>query len=217
MRHFGDQKLATGDTVVGMMKLKVAGHRTGRHLIFTLVVMLLGVVVCNASPITYNINRTIGVGSVTGFIETDGTLGGLTSANLVDWSLVLNDGTNTFNLYGPLSGNNSVVYTLGSDVSASTTQLLSNFSGTDNGLLLFQQGLFMGNHYYCAATQLGDCLGPGETVAPIGFAGHQFVIQSGNVVIGTAGSPVPESGTLIMFGSGVVGLAGILRRRISLL
>src|SRR5271157_1463107 len=132
-----------------MMKLRVAGKSKGLALIFALIVMLLVAVVCSASPITYNVSRTIGIGSVTGFIETDGTIGGLTSANIVDWTLLLNDGIFTFTLFGPSSGNNSVVFTQGADVSASATQLLFNFGGSDNGVLLFQDGLFSGNTYYC--------------------------------------------------------------------
>ena len=189
------------------MKLKVTGQRTARHLIFALVVLLLGSVLSNASPITYTVARTIGTGSVTGFIETDGTLGVLSAGNFVDWSLLLNDGVSTFNLYGPLSGNNSVAYSQGSDASASATQLLFNFSGIDNGILLFQDGLFSGDHYYCAATQLGICY-QGETVVPISvLSSFQNVARSGNIVIGTA---VPEPGT---YGLMLTGLGLLLGKR----
>src|SRR5664279_2210679 len=191
-----------------MMKRKVAGKTKALPLIFTLVVMLLGTAVCYASPISYNVNRTVGIGSVTGFIETDGTLGVLGVGDFVDWSLLLNDGTNTYTLDGPLSGNNSSVYVQGSDVTASAAQLLFNFSGTDNGYFLFQYGVGIhdGNHYYCDATFAGICLA-GETVAPANFSQGQNVARSGDVVIGTVGGSVPEPGTLIMFGSGIVGLA----------
>ena len=201
-----------------MPKPYVLRRWTEHSLIMALVIMLFGAVVCNASTVNYTVARTIGAGSVTGFIQTDGTFGVLQAADFTDWNLLLNDGTSTFSLFGPLSGNNSVVYTQGNDVSASSTQLLFNFSGTDNGLLLFQQGLFSGNHYYCSATQTSACFGPGETVTPINvFTGYQFVDRSGNVVIGTAGgSTVPEPGTLLMFGLGIAGLAGVLRRRINL-
>jgi hypothetical protein len=200
-----------------MMKPKIAGNKKGLPLIITLVVMLSGAVVCSASPITYNVARTIGTGSVTGFIETDGTLGVLGVGNFVDWSLLLNDGISTYTITGPLSGNNSVVFEQGVDTTATATQLLFDFSGIDNGILLFQQGLFSGQHYYCDATQTGSCFA-GETVVPISvFSSFQNASRSGNVVIGTAGSSVPEPGTLMMFGSGIVGLAGILRRRTNLL
>lgn len=196
------------------MQLKFPGKTMGRYLAFTVVVMLFGVVVANASPITYSVNRTIGIGSVTGFIETDGTLGGLTAANVVDWSLLLNDGTSTYTITGPLSGSNSVVYSQGADVTASATQLLFNFSGVDNGIFLFQQGLFSGTHYYCDATQTGACFA-GETVVPISvFSSYQNAPRSGDVVIGTAGgSAVPEPGT---YGLMLTGLGILMRKRSSL-
>ena len=50
--------------------------------------MLLASVTADAS-IVYNLNRTIGAGTVTGFIETDGTIGVLSTANITDWILTL--------------------------------------------------------------------------------------------------------------------------------
>jgi hypothetical protein len=44
--------------------------------------------------------------------------------------------------------------------------LFFNFSGIHYGMLLFQQRLFSGDHYYCDATQPLECL-PGETVVPL--------------------------------------------------
>ena len=39
-----------------------------------------------AAPITYNVNHTIGTGSIVGSIETDGTLGVLSTTNILDWT-----------------------------------------------------------------------------------------------------------------------------------
>jgi hypothetical protein len=195
------------------MNIPVAGKSQGLHLIVAVLVVLLGAVVSDASPITYDVSRTIGIGSVTGFIETDGTLGVLGAGDFVDWSLFLNDGTNTYNLYGPLSGNNSSVYVSGSDVTASATQLLFNFSGTDNGYLLFQYGVGIhdGFHYYCDATFSGICLA-GETVAPAYYTQGQNVSRTGDVVIGTAAVPEPATCGLMLTGLGLlVGKLGTLR------
>ena len=187
------------------MKTKLYETRRGFYLSFLLAILLLGVMVCNAAPISYNVNRTIGIGSVTGFIATDGSLGVLTSGNIVDWTLLLDDGTSTFTLTGPLSGNNSVVFSQGIDISATATQLLFDFSGVDDGIFLFQQGLFSGMHYYCAASQSGTCF-QGETVVPISvFQSFQNDPRTGNLVIGTAASSVPEPGTcgLLLTGLGM--------------
>jgi len=117
-----------------MMKLRVTGKSKGLGLIFGLAVLLMGTGVCSAGPTTYSVDRTIGTGTITGFIETDGSLGVLGAGNFVDWSLLLNVGTDTYTLYGPSSGNNSSVYVQGSDVTATATQVLFNFNGSDNKL-----------------------------------------------------------------------------------
>jgi len=197
------------------MKLKFSGKKLGRYLSFALFVTVLGAVVCNASPITYNVDRTVGSGTVTGFIQTDGTLGVLNPGNILNWSLALVVGVDSYNLYGPSSGNNSSVYGSGVDTTATPTLLLFNFSGTDNGYFLFQYGVGIHNgyHYYCDATFSGICL-QGETDAPAYFGAGQTTTPSGNVVIGTA-SAVPEPGTMLLMGSGLIGAIGAVRRKLA--
>ena len=38
-----------------------------------------------AAPITYNVNQTIGGGSVVGTVQTDGTIGVLDDVNFLAW------------------------------------------------------------------------------------------------------------------------------------
>jgi hypothetical protein len=163
----------------------------------------------NAATV-YNVNRTIGAGSVTGTIETDGTTGLLSAANITDWNLLLNDSTATFNLFGPLSGNNSSAFVAGNDFTATTTELLFDFSGADHGLLLFQQGLFSGNHYYCDGTAGNSACFVGETVTAISVSSHfELANPSGSQVIGTAQgtSPVPEPAPMILLAPVLLGFA----------
>jgi hypothetical protein len=166
-----------------MMKLKVEDKTVGTQLASILVAMLFLVGVSTASPITYSVNRTIAAGSLTGTIQTDGTVGVLTAANITDWNLTLNDGTNTFILTGPASGNNSHVFIVGNDVSATAAALSFNFSGVDSGYFLFQVSFGSGQHYYCDATSAGVC-SAGERVVPQSLPG-QLATPSGSVVIGS--------------------------------
>ena len=153
-------------------------------------------------------DRSVGLATVIGFVETDGTLGVLGAANFIDWNLLLQDGSSTYDLLGPLSGNNSSAYVQGSDLSATATQLLFNFSGTDNGYFLIQYGFGAhdGLHYYCDSTFSDICL-TGEAVAPDFFTQGQTVSRSGEVVIG---SMVPEPSSLLLFGSSILGLLGAI-------
>ena len=198
---------------------KNLGKQPSRFLC-VLALLFVAATLASASNITYNVNRTIGTGTVTGFIQTDGTVGTLTLANVTDWSLALfTPVQGSFSLFGPSSGNNSVVWSTGGDISATSTQLLFDFSGSDFGVFAFQQGLFSGNHYYCDGTQTAQTNGfcdQGESVVPISVfqAGWQNAPRTGNIVIGTAGSSaVPEPGTLAMLGTGILTAAGAFRRK----
>ena len=203
------------------MTRKFASARQGVLLVFALALLLLTASLASASNITYNVNRLIGAGgTVTGFIQTDGTIGSLTSANITDWSIVLyTPGQGSFSLFGPSSGNNSVAWSTGADLSATATQLLFNFSGSDFGVFVLQQGLFSGFHYYCSGTQQAQNNGyctQGESVTPISVyqSGWLSMSESGNVAIGTAANnTTPEPGSLALLGSGIVAAAGMLRRK----
>jgi hypothetical protein len=65
----------------------------------------------SAHATVYEINLSVGAGSVTGVIETNGVNGELSPSDLVDWNLLINSGASSFNLFGPLSGNNSQALT----------------------------------------------------------------------------------------------------------
>ncbi len=170
-----------------------------------------------AAPIVYNVNRTVGAGSMTGTIETDGSTGLLATANVVAWNLQLNGIGSSFNL----TQSNSTDLVSGSDLSATANDLLFNFSASDNGYFLIQAnspGLFSGEHYYCDAPSLGGCFA-GETVSPASVFDtsqtYVFAPRSGVEVIGTAGgTSVPEPATLALVGLGL-GIAGVLRRRVA--
>src|SRR5271169_6559776 len=82
--------------------------------------------VSGAGDITYAVDQVIGPGTVTGFITTDGTIGTLTAADLLNWNLELNDGTNASDLIP----SNSTQVVIGSDLTASAMNLMFNYGAS---------------------------------------------------------------------------------------
>src|SRR5262249_47342275 len=100
--------------------------------------MLAGAVaVCAATPskadTIYNVNLTIGTGSVTGTITSDGALGVLVYADITYFDLLLNDGTLTYTLD---KGPTTTVGIRGTAVTATATGLFFNLDSTDNPAFL---------------------------------------------------------------------------------
>jgi hypothetical protein len=153
---------------------------------------------CSAGNITYGVNLTIGAGSVTGDIVTDGTIGLLGSASFIGWNLALNDGTDP-----PLTltALNSIVSS-GSE-SATVTQLLFNFSGATTYFYFYKSG-GVGSGV-CWSSFPINCLIPGENATGVSLlvnsnvTNSQFMSESGTYVIGT----VPEPFTLALVGAGL--------------
>ena len=78
---------------------------------------------------TFDVDVSVGPGSVTGQIVTDGVIGTVLPMNVLDWNLTVNDGSTSLILLGPLSGANS-----GFDGDAglleTATQLLFDFGAS---------------------------------------------------------------------------------------
>ncbi len=174
------------------------------------------------ADITYTINDTVGAGAVTGTITTDGTLGTLGTANIVDWNLVLTNGFGTtLDLTGPstttpLEG----VEVLGTSLTASSTNLSYDFDGT--GFFLIQQnGLDNGGTYFCdAGSGQATCDAGGESVFPgVLFSDHQqFAARTGDITIGTVkGSgtgAVPEPSSVALLSAALLGVGLLGRKRL---
>ena len=176
-----------------------------------LFVVVVAPAVLRADDITYTVNQPVGPGSVTGFITTDGTIGTLSITDILDWNLTLNDGHgDTVDL---TPSNSGVVYT-GSDLTASSSDLMFNFSGGDLGHFSFSGSAapFLGQLCYdsttnCALTpgvDLYDVAG----VIPCAYYGCNAG-ETGNQSIATGGTPVstPEPGSLSSLGMGLAGVA----------
>jgi hypothetical protein len=180
-------------------------YSKNRILRLALGAAMSAVVVGGASAnIVYSVNQAINLGSVTGSVTTDGHTGTLLASDFTGWNLTLSI-PSVGETY-VLTDLNSVVYVQGSDVTATSTQISFDFSGVDNGILLFQNGLWSGAHYWCNATSLGACY-QGKTVVPIDvFTAYSQVSASGAQVI--AGVPEPASWAMLLVGFAGLGLIG---------
>jgi hypothetical protein len=158
-------------------------------------------------------DQSFGAAQVSGFISTDGTIGALTVGNVTDWSLLLNDGSTTKTLTGPLSGNNSGLTLLGSDLTATATGLFYNFSQTTNNHVVFAN--FTGGQLYslCFEGATGNCDGiPSAIGLSLPYPVVSAIPEQGIVEIAST-TPLPAALPLLAGGLGVIGLLARRRKR----
>lgn len=174
-----------------------------------------------AGDITYTVDQTVGTGNLTGLMTTDGTIGTLSSSDIVDWNLTLNDGHgDMFDLTTANSqaGCNSCVQ---GDLTASSSDLMFNFSGPTeefffsstpalipvNGVneLCYDSGT---NCAIPAGIDLYDVAG----ALPCASYGCS-VAETGTQIIASDGTPTPEPSSFLLLGAGMLALVGAGRRR----
>ncbi len=150
-----------------------------------------------AASITYNlVIGSVGAGSVSGLITTDGNLGFLAVSDIVNWDIMLKPNPGTpFTLRGPLSGNNSGLETSGSGLSANSTGLFFDFANP--GFALFQNPApGSGINYFCFAgngTVCGGFNGPAINDGTNVFGVNTQPESLSTVLIGTSGVPEPST------------------------
>ena len=169
----------------------------------------------NAALITYDVDRTIGDGTVEGTITTDGTLGnGLSVDIMKDWSLTLTvpdlADPNVIFTATIDPGNSNLIF--GSSViNATETELSFDFDLAGNDYMLFSGGTT--ELFWCMETSAGGCNGP-DSSEHIGVNAVAFysVPHTGEIVFATA-TVVPAPAAVWLFGSGLIGLVGFARRQ----
>jgi len=190
------------------------------------ILLTLSAATANAASITYDVNRTIGDGTVTGFIETDGTLGDLFATNISDWSLTLTapDPNNTGGVISDTisKSNSDSVFIVGplntTAVTATSTQLLYDFTASADSTYMLFFGATSPNLNWCLETTNcnSDGLGSMEYISYIDSSGNKVVLSSvdhtGEIVFANA-AVIPVPAAVWLFGSGLIGLVGFARRK----
>jgi hypothetical protein len=107
----------------------------------------------NASLI-YNVDIQINTNSITGTLETDGTIGSLVASNFLDVSLILNDSENLMFSYFATAGD---LFT--ASIDSLTFDFINNANG---GTVIF----FSGNSipYLCFNNSDGNCDGNSSAI-----------------------------------------------------
>lgn len=164
------------------------------------------------ADIVYTATRGVGSGTVNISITTDGTIGVIGTANILDWTISMVDGLDSFTLLGPLSGSNSQVLIQGAALTATASDLLFNYDAAGSPFGLFQSPAISSSIlFYCFQVNGGfNFSGPGEAIDPRPDNSYVSSARSGMQVIASATTTVatPEPSAIGLALSGLIGIGG---------
>jgi hypothetical protein len=173
-----------------------------------------------AEAATYVGSRSLGTGSISLSITTDGTLGSLTVGNISDWNIAVT-ANNPIESFTFTKANSIINSGLNGGLVASPTSLTFDFDlGTQSRLEFVEFPIPSFYHYYCVETKgycTGRVTGGGESIeSSTDFQGIYVEPRSGIGTLGTASEvsaavPEPANWAMMLIGFGMVGFA--MRKR----
>ena len=172
---------------------------------------------CSASSITYDVNWTVGSGTLTGEITTDGTLGAFNNRlQITGFDLTVNDSVNSVEI-SSATGSGVAFFGSAAALTGSATNLTYDF-GPGPDILLFQYDIDGNGGTFACFSQTANCTGTGSGIS-IGagsngdqFANIQYLPLTGPHVIATVVAATPEPSTMVLIGAGF-GLLGFTKYR----
>ena len=169
-------------------------------LLATTAALAIGTVMASsASATTYNGTRSFDGATVSLSITTDGVIGVVATADILSWNVGITDTAGT----ADLTPANSQQANFGTDLTATATQLLFNFSGGTGPFIFEETRIGDDGPFYCV-NSVGFCWGAGAPAegasTQFGETPTDFVFQSGIQVLAVSATPLPSTWTMLIAG-----------------